>query len=559
MKKRSVLTEGVAPFRALAGVARATARAVRHRAQHFRRAEDGALIILGLIFFVMMLTVTGMAIDVMRYEAKRTQVQNTLDAATLAAANLDQSLNPKAVVQDYFAKAGLSQYLTGVTVTNGFGARKVQATADVKIPTYFMKLAGVPQLGGVSASTADESIGNVEISLVLDVSGSMTQRAWGDSRSKIDNLKIAADSFIDQMFAAVEPGKLSVSIVPYASQVTAGPKLFDYLNVTHDHDYSYCVDFKSSDFNTTSLDLSKATLQNAGLSALTTPPYQQTSPFDPFDYSAPPTPSRFVCPVEKERYILPFSSDPVALKAEIDNLQAYGNTSIDIGMKWGSALLDPSTQPILSDMVANGARPNALDGRPLSFTSGKTMKVIVVMTDGENTDRYSLNPRYATGPSPIWRGTTQSRWGTSYVFSVYSNAKKQYIDESTGRWSKQPAGSNAVQLAWPDVFNDMSLSYYDYNLRSDVLRYSNVASGSNSMVEDLQPQVMDSDLKRICSDAKQQGVKIYSIGFETSSHGRAVLQDCASDAGFYFDAKGIDIKTAFSSIASSINQLRLTQ
>jgi Flp pilus assembly protein TadG len=72
----------------------------------FRREEDGSIILFSLFLFVLMILIGGMAVDLMRFETRRVHVQNTLDSAMLAAADLDQDLDPEAVVRDYFAKAG---------------------------------------------------------------------------------------------------------------------------------------------------------------------------------------------------------------------------------------------------------------------------------------------------------------------------------------------------------------------------------------------------------------------------------------------------------------------
>ena len=41
--------------------------------------------------------------------------------------------------------------------------------------------------------------------------------------------------------------------------------------------------------------------------------------------------------------------------------------------------------------------------------------------------------------------------------------------------------------------------------------------------------------------------------------GKAVIKDCASSDSHFFDVNGLEISDAFSSIASSIRKLRLTQ
>lgn len=73
----------------------------------FGKDEDGALIIFALFLFFLMVTMGGVAVDYMRYEQRRTALQNTLDRGVLAAAAMNQQLDPESVVRDYFNKAGI--------------------------------------------------------------------------------------------------------------------------------------------------------------------------------------------------------------------------------------------------------------------------------------------------------------------------------------------------------------------------------------------------------------------------------------------------------------------
>ena len=66
-------------------------------------------------------------------------------------------------------------------------------------------------------------------------------------------------------------------------------------------------------------------------------------------------------------------------------------------------------------------------------------------------------------------------------------------------------------------------------------------------------------LGNICDAAKDQGIVVWSIGFEVTNHSAGVMEDCASSASHFFRVEGVEISDAFESIAKQINQLRLTQ
>ncbi|MEI6098970.1 MAG: Tad domain-containing protein, partial [Alphaproteobacteria bacterium] len=87
------------------------------RLRGFCRDQDGALIIFGLMLFILMLMIGGLAVDLMRHENTRTRLQNTLDRSVLAAASLNQTRPPADVVRDYMLKAGLTEQLDSVQVT----------------------------------------------------------------------------------------------------------------------------------------------------------------------------------------------------------------------------------------------------------------------------------------------------------------------------------------------------------------------------------------------------------------------------------------------------------
>ena len=151
----------------------AIAIAAHKYARRFYRAEDGVVTIFTVFVLLMMLMVAGIGVDLMQNEMRRTALQNTVDRAVLAAADLDQTRPATEVVEDYFDKAGLGDYLTSVEPDLQLNYRNVIATAEMTSPTQFMSLLGVDELPVPAYSRAVEEVPNVEVSLVLDISGSM--------------------------------------------------------------------------------------------------------------------------------------------------------------------------------------------------------------------------------------------------------------------------------------------------------------------------------------------------------------------------------------------------
>ncbi|MDJ0827253.1 MAG: Tad domain-containing protein [Rhodobacter sp.] len=576
---------------------------VRARSAGFARGEDGSLIIFSLFIFVLMLIIGGLSVDLMRFETTRTKLQNTVDRAALAAASLNQQLTPTEVVNDYFAKSGMSQFLKNVEVTEAINFRQVDVDTEVNVPTHFFNMVGIENLASPADSIAQESIGDVEISMVLDVSGSM------NSYSRLANLKVAAKGFLDTIYDASEPNAVSTSIIPYATQVNAGSSLLPYFNIGGTtHDESHCVNFTSSAFDSASM----AGHLHPSINPTSTP-LEQTLHFDPwtdehdsFDLGEYNDPSDFrpVCPNTSNREIQVWSTNKSELKDYVDGLTATGNTSTDIGTKWGVALLDPGSQPILSDMITSGDVIADLEGRPYGYDSGASMKILIVMTDGAHTSQYYMGD-YRDGDSFVWRHETggvvhYSIWwdgeDSEPITDVDPNQKYTFCDDwdwgycddwdywynpefwfhawspngisNNYQWRSEPfGGDDAVRMTWAEVWAEIPPEYFSdevlYEMQS---MYSSERNQYEYAIDYVSSSTKNTRFDNICQSVKDASsgpgkteVVIFTIGLEVTTSNAARLASCASSPSHYYDVDNLDIADAFQSIASTINQLRLIQ
>lgn len=505
----------------------------------FRRDESGALAYPTIAFFLAMLAVGGVGVDLMRLERDRTVLQYTLDRAVLAAADLDQTQEPAVVVQDYLNKAGLGDYYTAPEVETGLGYKKVKATIDATFDAHLLQFAGGSDLPVYASSTAEESIDGLEISLVLDVSGSM------NSNSRLSNLKVAARDFIDTMVENTTDGRMSISIVPYATQVSVSDELFDEYTTSGTNNFANCINFETSDYSTTALSTTSERERTMHFSPWYTSNTRASG--SPIDYE--------ICDDRSSREILPLQKDATTLKNFITNLTAWGNTSIDIGMKWGVALLDPSARPAISSLASGASVPSEFSVRPVDYSDPDTLKIIVLMTDGQNTSQYYVEDDHRAGDSNVWYDFSANR------YSTYNPDNGYYWRDGYSYWYSTPyGGSNAQQLSYPDLFAYTSLKYlYKYIYADWMGSYSARSEWYYGVYDYHGNSTKNTRTSNVCSAAKAQGIIVYTIGFEAPSNGVAVLQDCASSDSHYFDVDGLEIRDAFESIATSIRKLRLTQ
>jgi Flp pilus assembly protein TadG len=526
----------------------------------FWQVERGTITVFSLIMFVLMVGVGGIAIDVMRYETQRVQLQYTLDRAVLAAASLSQTLEPEDVVENYFETAGLADYRLRVDVDEGINFRRVTAQAEMEIQSLFMQMFGVRVLTSPAAGAAEERLRNIEVSMVLDISGSM------GSQNRMTNLKPAAREFVSTILEANDNPQgdnlVSVSIVPYNAHVNVGSTLASVFTLTDEHDYSRCSRFDWADFTVTGIDPSA--------------PVQRMGHFDMQSNSWNDPITRPRCPTNDYGAILPWSQSEDALHGLINSFNAGGNTAVDAGVKWAVALLDPAARPALSALVTAGEVHEDFDGRPANYNDGETLKVVVMMTDGENTTQHDIASQFRSGPSPFWRDPDDGD------FSVYYAQWGLYWHEDHDRWRSFPDGggnNNAVQLDYADLWNHIPLREVEEDLfhRDAWEEHENQDSDTNWFRRDaieamgdiydfnqlLDAYVWASEadrrLRRICDEAQAQNIIIFSIAFEAPQRGRDVMQYCATTDAHYYNVQGIDISDAFASIARTINQLRLVQ
>ena len=551
-------------------------RSLERALRNFCRGEDGTLVVFGLVMVVLMIMVGGIAVDVMRYEAQRTQLQNTLDRSTLAAASLTQKQDPEDVVRDYFLKAGILNSLRSVNVTQGMNFRNVDASATADTNPLFLGMIDIEDMDAYGQSTAEQRINNVEIMLVLDVSGSM------GNNNRMTNLKSAAKDFVDTVLKNDVEHKISIGIVPFNGQVNLGPTLAAKFNVTDVNGASNrdCVDLPTDAYS--SLAIARDT------------PLSMTANADTYSGSSTSSPSEGNkwCPgppsVNNWGNIVRMPiQDASTLKGYIDGLTAVGATSINAGMKWGVALLDPSMEGLYAEYIAAQTMPASMTGRPLAYDHDDAMKVVVLMTDGEHFAEERVRPAYKVGASPIWQSTTDARYSIFHASRVVTttatticNSRPYWVlssDRSSGSWQSRPwngvtpsssacydptatqaSFTNVNQRSWPWVWSTLNMQHVAYNFYVRPLGGS-TSSWMSTFREQTATTTMDNQLQSICDLAKEQDTLVYGIAFEAPSNGQTQIKDCASSVAHYFNASGLQISSAFSAIANNISQLRLTQ
>ncbi|KZZ28152.1 hypothetical protein A3753_13000 [Sulfitobacter sp. HI0082] len=385
--------------------------------RRFAREEDGLVTLFAILMILLMILLGGVGVDLMRHERERSRVQAVADRAVLAAADLDQTLSPEAVARDYFDKAGLAEYVSSVTVEEGLNYRRVTVDASHTLNTMFMSKFGQDSLRVPAKSQAEEKVSKVEISMVLDISGSMRENG------KMANLHDASDAFIDTVIKPENADLISISVVPYTAQVNVGQDIMNELNVTQLHSFSHCVDFDDSEFDLTAISQTRSYEHMQHFEAGYSWNGYDSENTGRYDNIYNPG-----CPKQSYEEVAAFSQNAAALKARISNFQPRANTAIHLGMKWGVALLDPSFRAI-NQAIGGEA---AFQDRPAAYDDIETLKTVILMTDGVNVTTRRINPQ-------VYANIDHYRHWSDYPFYWWLNRNVRSSEQYRWYYTKYTA------------------------------------------------------------------------------------------------------------------------
>jgi Flp pilus assembly protein TadG len=518
--------------------------------RRLRANERGNVAMLTALAIIPLTMASLGAVDLTRTVAARVELQDALDAAALAAGR--SSTQDPAQLQQLGQRI-LQQNLSGTSdftlVSSSFtiGAdNQIVASARATFQPMLTSFGGGAP-SDLSASTEAMRANSIlEIAMVLDNTGSMGD-SLGSGGSKLSYLKTAATSFIDTMSTASKqstiPNSIQISLIPFSNMVRVGSTYrnatwMDQTGVsplnneifttaqgqtkTGDR-WAYfdkidawrgCVEMRKAPY-----DIQDTAPTSADPASLFTPMFapDEQDGQNGNDYLKDPTkdangntlgswwavqgdtnkyltvsPKVTVgaskgpnagCSVQSLRRL---TTDFSALKSAVNAMTDGGETNIPNGLMWGWHTLSPNAP------FADG----------VTYLTPKHKKIVVLMTDGENT-----------------------------------MSTKGGNDNST---------YSAAGYVWQGRF-----------LKADGTPLNSLYS-----TESDRTAAMDSRLNKLCTNMKAPSVdiEIYAIGVGVTSSSKTLLQNCASGADHYFDVKaGSDLTATFDSIANQIAQLHLSK
>lgn len=518
------------------------------RFHNFLNSRSGNVAILFGFAAIPLFAAAGLALDYTFAARERADLQNALDSAVISLAKLpvttsqaEMKTRAQAFIDAQMPNRTIKNL--NLTVTTAKGQIGLEATADY--PTAIVKVLNIltgDQSHSVmpinTAAQASWGNGKVEVALVLDNTGSMSE----GNPTKISRLKTAATSLVDTLQAqAVEADTVKIALVPFSISVrlptsfktaawmdtngkspiakeifngTADVKRFDLFTklgtswggCVESRPYPYDVQDPAPSSGTPATLIVPFFAPDEPGNTNTTTPYPNNyqtdvvttgtfkerqgnvakyatanKPFKTLSTSYGPNDG---CGMKE---VVPLSTNFTSLKTAINAMTATGNTNIPLGLAWGWYAISPN------NMLSTN--------KP--YTDDETAKVIVLLSDGKNempgnsTSGNEDKSTY-TGIGYFWQG----RLGTT----------------------------------------------------------SNTASTQNTAA--------NNRLKELCTNINavkkpngKRAIDVYTVLVEESDSATSTLmQNCASETGMYYNvADSADLLTVFNNIAGSIGKLHLSK
>ena len=343
----------------------------------FVNDKRGTIAILFGMTLLIVCVAMGLSVDGGRAFMAKSKAADALDAAALAGARALMVGNPTdaqitAEAINYFERNFALDAHAGATNDNirvvidrvGY---TITIFADTHVPTTFGRMAGVNKINFTTKAQASFGVGDLELGLVLDTTGSMNDASnSGTGTPKIDELKVAAGQLFDDLLPdAGHSGNIRIGIAPFSASVNAGGYA---AAVTNGTSTDHCVvERAGADAWTDADPIIAGDYLKPGKSSL-----NDIDPTEGLSHA----PSAYACEAAP---VLPLTSNKATLKAEVNGFQANYWTAGHIGTAWGWYLVSPNW---------NHVWPVA--SHPAAYGTKDLTKAIIVMTDGiYNTSYYN--------------------------------------------------------------------------------------------------------------------------------------------------------------------------
>lgn len=352
-----------------------------NKAASFKKDEKGSIVPITAILIPALFMVAGAALDYTRYSNARTILNSALDAAVLdAGSRLGSGQAVDAKFQEDFnnffeanivGRGGVAREYNIVSFTANPATGEVNASGEARVDTTLTKAFGFEEMIAESTSGGIFEATETEISIMLDVTGSMRG-------SKIRALRSAATDAVNILLPnGNNTRNTRVSLVPYASSVNAHRFASIATRGNRSERLASLGFFASANNN---VRTNGCVTGRSGREAATDTSFRDV-PVGSDARTVNPLFGALGCPNAR---VLPLTNNVGELTQEIAGLDAEGATAGHLGIAWSYYTLSPNWNSLWGNQN-NSANAYGSD----------TNKVAILMTDGVFNTAYNTGE---TGP-----------------------------------------------------------------------------------------------------------------------------------------------------------------
>lgn len=525
----------------------------------------------GLAFGVLAVPVLlagGLAVDYVGISMERSQLQNAADAAALAVAR-EGNISDEAALQ--IAKSTISGNYgftaAQVSVNLKDGIAGVDAT--VGIPLVFGGFMGKKTAPVSVNSEATYAYTKYEIALVLDTTGSM-------AGGKLISMQNAVIGLVDGMMGlGLEKDQIKFALVPYAGFVNVGPDYGPKINGLG------LIVKPGADW----LDQSaKAPVPQSDLPS-------DFSRFAMYKHLNVKWPGCVETRIPKDK-ALHDVDDTVPTLADVNSLFTpfFAVDEPDTSWKYPNSYLPDDGVPIKGKNATEADKVKQLSRYGQTGTYAKPKNIVDALTEtlkwkkpkiDNSPSKFYSNKNDPKGPGfgcetePLVALTSNASDITKTVKKLEANGSTNMLEGVMWGWrvlsSREPFTDGASksdssvekimifltdgQNSFGNLNNDLGSGYTSMGYLVDG-RLDGMTAASSGQTNN----ALDKKTLSACTNAKNDGIEIYTIRLEEPDAGTGtLLSECASSKSHYFDAPSrSQLAPIFDAIKKGVVKLRLT-
>lgn len=483
----------------------------------FSKDKKGSTAIgLGLTFTMVAGATIG-AIEIEQMQKTRNIMQDKLDSTILYLGNTEHKTSPQAAGEAYFRSTIESTDIDLISMTPEFSyddaTGNITGTVDFEIRGLMTGGLVPDKTLEVKAVATPKTTGTVEISMVLDVSGSMgwtfdSQRNGSVGQRRIDGLFEAADAMFDVIYqnpkavpaVAVIPYATSVDITDQYAATDSGERLAGFIG--HKQEFNWqrkpIGSLGGVDLDDLGMKWGGPTLGSLTSADVTERDHSETMAV----YAA-------------ERYQSQSSNGDYSISLDEPNAEnripVYTETDSGMYNTWRGLV-----------------KVRQVGWRLYFGGSERPYMGVMPMTKNINAVRNYV-------ASFIPSGGTAGHIGAAWGLYALAPSWDGFFDH--------PAGT-------PQSFTETTEKYLVF-----------MSDGEFNSYKD--PDMSEADMYRyfqsVCSKARDKGVRVFTVGLLLNDNTEEQLSECSGDTGaFYSVDNRLQLVEAFKSIGRETGELRLS-